>query len=91
MKKTGEYSDAPREVAEALDRARMIGDFLPPPGELVLREATQKVTIALSRKSIGFFKEAARQARVPYQKLIRRVLDLYAEHNSTEGPGGERR
>jgi predicted DNA binding CopG/RHH family protein len=56
-----------------------IEDFLPPPEKLVLREETVKVTIGLSKSSVDFFKKHARKQHTHYQKMIRRVIDLYAE------------
>jgi predicted DNA binding CopG/RHH family protein len=41
---------------------------LPPPEELAFREETVKVTIALSRASVEFFKHEAGKHHVPYQK-----------------------
>jgi predicted DNA binding CopG/RHH family protein len=61
-----------------IDEARIIPDFLPPPSELVYREDTVKVTIALSRSSVEFFKREAAKHQVSYQKMIRRLLDEYA-------------
>ena len=56
-----------------------IDDFLPPPEKLVSPEETVKVTILLNKSSIRFFKKAAKKNRTKYQKMIRRVLDKYAE------------
>jgi len=56
---------------------RVINDFLPPPSELVLKEDTVKVTLGLSRKSVDFFKKQAKKHDTKYQKMIRRLLDLY--------------
>jgi len=53
---------------------------LPSPDELASKEATIRVTINLNRDSVEFFKEEARKSGIPYQKLIRKVVDLYAEH-----------
>ena len=61
-----------------IDEVRVIRDFLPPPSELAFREDTVKVTIALSKSSIEFFKEQAAKHQVSYQKMIRRLLDEYA-------------
>jgi predicted DNA binding CopG/RHH family protein len=61
-----------------IDEVRVIADFLPPPAELVFRQETVKVTIALSRESVEFFKREANKHGVPYQKMIRRLLDEYA-------------
>jgi hypothetical protein len=73
MKRTQKYSNEP------LGRVRVVADFLPPPQELVLKEDGVKVTIALSRRSVDFFKARAADANVPYQKMIRALLDRYAD------------
>ena len=38
-----------------------------------------KVTIALSRESVEFFKQEARKHHTQYQKMIRRLLDVYTQ------------
>jgi len=48
-------------TAEPLGELKVVRDFLPPPSDLVFKEETVKVTIALSRSSIAFFKKAARR------------------------------
>ena len=55
-----------------------IKDFLPTPAELVISEKTVKITIALNRKSVEFFKHQAQQYHTKYQKMIREFLDKYA-------------
>ena len=64
---------------EPLGRLRVVPDFLPPPEELVFREEGVKVTIALSKRSVDFFKSEARRHNTQYQRMIRRLLDAYAE------------
>ncbi len=71
MKKKIKYTDEPMEDV------KVIADFLPSPEELALKEETVKVTISLSKSSVDFFKEEARNHRTPYQKMIRRLLDEY--------------
>ena len=71
MKNKIKYTNEPIE-------AKVIMDFLPPPEELAFREEGVKVTIALSKKSVDFFKDIARQNHTSYQKMIRRVIDLYS-------------
>lgn len=61
-----------------IDEVRVISDFLPPPSELAFRDETVKVTIALSKSSVEFFKREADRYNVSYQKMIRRLLDEYA-------------
>jgi hypothetical protein len=63
----------------AIGRLRVVGDFLPAPADLVLREDNVKVTLSLSRRSLDFFKREARKRRVPYQRMIRALVDTYAE------------
>ena len=61
-----------------IDEVRVVSDFLPPPEELAFREETVKITIALSKASVEFFKQEAAKYEVSYQKMIRRLLDEYA-------------
>lgn len=61
-----------------IGKVRVIEDFLPPPNELVLRDDNVKVTLSLSRRSVEFFKREADKARVPYQRMIRALVDAYA-------------
>jgi hypothetical protein len=67
---------------EPLGDPRVIPDFLPRPEDLVFRDEGVKVTIALSRRSVEFFKSEARRHNTQYQRMIRRLLDAYAEHHS---------
>jgi predicted DNA binding CopG/RHH family protein len=79
MKKKITYEDAPKGIAEAIESGKKVKDFLPKPEDLILKEDTVKVTLSLNKNSIAFFKKKAKQNKVPYQKMIRRVVDLYAE------------
>ena len=74
------YTKAPKSIAAALKDARTISDFLPPPEELVLKESKIKVTIALSSRSIEFFKTHAKKNNTKYQTMIYEVLDRYAQN-----------
>ena len=64
---------------ESLGKLKVVDDFLPSPEDLVRREDTVKVTIALSKASIAFFKREAEKHNTQYQKMIRRLLDAYTE------------
>jgi hypothetical protein len=70
-----------RYTNEPLGRLKIVRDFLPPPGDLVFRDEGVKVTIALSKRSVDFFKGEARKHNTQYQRMIRRLLDAYAEHH----------
>jgi predicted DNA binding CopG/RHH family protein len=64
-------------IDEPIGEVKVVNDFLPSPQELAYKEDTVKVTISLSKSSIRYFKRAAQKYRVPYQKMIRRLLDEY--------------
>src|SRR5215210_5912909 len=81
MKEKTRYTDEPMQVG------RVLRDFLPPPGKLVLKEDSVKVTISLSAASVHFFKREAAKAGVQYQRMIRRVLDAYAAAFEPAGAG----
>jgi len=68
----------------------VVDDFLPPPEELAFSEETVKVTIALSKESIDFFKAEAKKHNTKYQKMIRRLLDAYTRAHSPEEQPGKR-
>jgi predicted DNA binding CopG/RHH family protein len=64
---------------------RGIDDFLPSPDRLVPKEQNVKVTLSLSRRSLDFFKREAKKRRVPYQRMIRSLVDMYAERQGAKG------
>jgi len=61
---------------------KKIDDFLPPPEALAVSEETVKVTIALSKESVAFFKRYAQQYHTKYQRMIRKLIDRYAQQYS---------
>jgi len=63
---------------EKLGELKVIPDFLPSPEELAFKEDTVKVTISLSKESVEFFKQEAKKHNTQYQKMIRRLLDVYS-------------
>ena len=71
MKNKIKYFDEP------LGDLRVIDDFLPSPEELAFKEGNVKVTIALSKTSVDFFKREATKHHTQYQKMIRRLIDFY--------------
>ncbi len=76
MKKKTKYTNEP------LGKVKVIKDFLPSPEELALKDETVKVTIALSKSSVEFFKQEAKNHNTRYQKMIRRLLDEYTAQQS---------
>ena len=73
---------AKKYTAGEIGRVRVISDFLPAPADLVPREENVKVTLSLSRRSLDFFKREAKKRRVPYQRMIRALVDTYAERQA---------
>jgi hypothetical protein len=65
---------------EPMGELRVVKDFLPPPDQLILKDENVKVTIALKKSSIDFFKKEAKKQHTSYQKMIRQVIDWYASH-----------
>ncbi len=67
------YTDKP------LGKIQILTDFLPPPAKLAFREEGVKVTLALSKKSVDFFKSEATKHHTQYQRMIHRLLDAYVD------------
>lgn len=77
MRKKIIYTDEPMIIGRQMPRK-----FLPLPEDLVLYYPTQKITLSLTTQTLQFFKQQARKHRVPYQKMIRNLLDHYARQAS---------
>lgn len=70
------YSDEP------IGKVKIVKDFLPKPKDLVLKVPTTKVTLALTKTTVDFFKQQAATHHIGYQLMIRELLRQYAEHYS---------
>ena len=66
---------------ELIGQLKVVNDFLPPPDQLVLKEENVKVTIALKKSSVEFFKREANKNNASYQKMIRELMDWYSSHH----------
>ncbi len=75
MKKKTKDNDKP------IGKVTRVKDFLPPPSQLVPREEAIKVTLALSKESVAFFKHEAAKHRAPYQRMIRQLVDEYVQQH----------
>ena len=80
MKNKNAYKKAPQNIANAIKFSEDIKDFLPPPEELVRKEEVIKITLNLNKESVKFFKEKSEKMGVPYQTMIKKVIDLYANN-----------
>jgi hypothetical protein len=81
-KESESMSEKIRYTDEPLGNLAVVPDFLPRPEDLVFRDEGVKVTISLSKRSVEFFKAEARKHNTQYQRMIRRLLDAYAEHHA---------
>lgn len=79
IKKEIEYTD------EDLGDIEVVHDFLPRPDELVLKKESVKVTLSSSKNSVAFFKKMAKKNHTQYQKMIRALIDRYAEEYKEAG------
>jgi hypothetical protein len=78
MKKSARFEDAPK------GKVTIIEDFLPPPSQLVRKQETVKVTSEFTRSSIEFLKHEAQRANVPYEIMLRSLVDKYVEQYKLE-------
>ena len=84
MTKEIAYSD------EEIGDVKFVTDFLPSSSELRDRNENTKITIALSKKSVEYFKKAASENHMQYQKLIRQLLDDYVTHQEKANKSSQR-
>ena len=78
MKKKIKYT------TEDLSQVQVVTDFLPAPADLAFREEGIKVTLALSKKSVDFFKLEASKHQTQYQRMIRKLLDAYVDAHTAD-------
>jgi hypothetical protein len=81
-KESESMSERIRYTDEPLGDPKVVPDFPPNPEGLVFRDEGVKVMIALSKPSVEFFESEAHKHITQYQRMIRRLLDAYAEHNA---------
>jgi hypothetical protein len=72
------YTD---DLSEMDSIGHRVADTLPPPDQLVIPDDGVKVTLTLSRQSVDFFKDVARKNHIPYQRMIRSLVDEYAKRH----------
>ena len=83
MKKEIEYTDAPWEIDESLERATIVPNFELTPEQIndfAARRAKKLVSIYLTSETIEKFKLAAHKQGSRYQTMISDVLDTYTEN-----------
>jgi len=73
MKNKITYTNEPLAMGET------IADFLPPPSQLIKREATVKIALEISQSSLVFFKEQAKNEHISYQQILQNLIDAYVK------------
>lgn len=71
-----------RNTDEPIGELTVVKDFLPSPEQLILKDETVKITIALKKSSVDFFKSEAKKHHASYQGMIRELIDWYAVQNT---------
>lgn len=80
--KGGKYMKSKiRYTEEPMGKLKVVRDFLPPPDQLIIKEDNVKVTLALKKSSVDFFKKEAKKHHTSYQKMIRQLVDLYTSRH----------
>jgi hypothetical protein len=79
MSDNSKYTDAPADIAQALQGGVVTEDFLPSPDQLILKTEKEKITIAIDKRSLDLFKQYAKQHNSKYQIMINGVLGSYAD------------
>ena len=79
MKKEIVYTDEPMELGPIVE------DLLPPPHIIAKAIEKKRLTIQISKLAADFFMEEAKKHRVPYQAMIRNVLDEYVRVTKKRG------
>ena len=78
---TATYQDDPFELGDV--QFEIVEDLLPPPDQLVFKgPATEKITIALTKDSLDFFRQKGTELGAPYQRMIRNLIDAYVAQQS---------
>jgi|GEM_PF-1140710 len=90
MKRKIRYTDAPKEIEESMARSVDVTDWFREnfpqfrPEALAANPPKIKVTLDLGAAAVEFFKEQGKKLKVPYQRMIRNLVDRYAEAQMME-------
>jgi predicted DNA binding CopG/RHH family protein len=74
------YSDAPADVAAAIDTAvRVDDDFLPSPAYFTEMLAKEKISLNVDKHAVKSFRDYAKRHGLKYQSLMNQVLSSYSK------------
>jgi len=66
-----EYTDAPKEVDEALMRSKVLDITI---DDLIKQNRKERVTIMIDKENLEFFRTQAKAYGIPYQTMINNSL-----------------
>jgi len=72
------YTDAPKDIADALSVAEAVEDFLPPPEYFAEILAKEKISLNIDAVTVRRFRAYAKKNGLKYQSLMNQVLSSYA-------------
>ena len=72
------YTDAPKDIADALNVAEAVEDFLPPPEYFAEILAKEKISLNIDAATVRRFRTYAKKNGLKYQSLMNQVLSSYA-------------
>lgn len=87
MKRKIRYTDAPKEIQESMERSVDVTDWFREnfpqfrPEALAANPPKVKVTLSLGADSVKYFKAQGKKLKVPYQRMIRNLLERYVAMN----------
>jgi len=73
------YTDAPKDIADAIAVAEPVVDFLPPPEFYAENLVKEKISLNVDARTLASFRTYARKHGIKYQSLMNQVLSSYAE------------
>lgn len=78
--------NADYEADESIELGKRIFHLLPPP-DMPQEPSAVAVTLALSEQSLVWFKEEGKRHDMPYQQMIRNLVDEYVRYMKYDEDG----
>jgi hypothetical protein len=75
-----DYTDAPTDIADAINAAERIDDFLPSPEHFAEVLSKEKISLNIDRRAVNRFRAYAEEHNLKYRALMNQVLSYYAEN-----------
>lgn len=76
------YTDAPADIADAIEHSVIISDTFPKPEELLKAPKKVRISIAVDAETLQYFKQEAENQGGKYQTMINNLLGAYARRHT---------